>query len=173
MKIGKYNEEEFEREAILFYKPFLQRKLSKGDFVSYVLRTFTLADFLIPIALLAAAAAVGVIIPKINHFMFSEVVQDGNNSLLISTAVFMLCLAVSKLLLKTVHSVASSRVDVKMSFSVQSAMMMRMLSLPSGFSENTRPASCTTELRIWEIRAARCLKVLYRLSLRLCFRLYI
>ena len=133
VKIGKYNEEEFEREAILFYKPFPQRKLSKGDFVSYVLRTFTLADFLIPIALLAAAAAVGVIIPKINHFMFSEVVQDGNNSLLISTAVFMLCLAVSKLLLKTVHGVASSRVDVKMSFSVQSAMMMRMLSLPSGF----------------------------------------
>lgn len=133
VKIGKYNEEEFEIEAILFYKPFPQRKLRVRDFVSYVLHTFTAADFLIPIVLLSAAAMIGVLIPKINHFMFSVVVEDANASLLISTAVFMLCLAVSKLLLKTVHSVTSSRVDVKMSFSVQSAMMMRLLSLPSGF----------------------------------------
>lgn len=133
VQVGKKNEGLFELGAISFYKPLPQKELSVKDFVFYVLHTFTLADFLIPLVFLAAASAVGVFIPKLHRFMVSSVVQQGNPVLLLSTAIFLLCLATSKLLLKTVHGVTSSRMDVKMSLSVQSAMMMRILSLPSSF----------------------------------------
>ena len=133
IKVSKKNEDMFALEAICFYRPFPQKRMDAGDLIRYVVSTFTFADFFIPLALLAASVFIGIIIPKMNYYIFSEVIQDRSISLLMSSAFFLLCLSVSRMLLKTLHSVTGRRMSVKITFSVQSALMMRILSLPASF----------------------------------------
>lgn len=133
VKITDSNADMFDQDAVSFFRPLPQKKLSVRDCAAYMLRTFSFYDIFLTVALLAGAALLGMLLPKINYFMFSEVLQGGYMDLFATTLIFMICLSVSKLMLLAVQGEAASRVDVKMNVSVRSALMMRILSLPSAF----------------------------------------
>lgn len=133
VKVNKAQAQMFEREAVSFFCPFPQKKLKVTDCMIYLVQTFSLYDLLLSIALLAGAAALGILLPKINYFMLSQVLEEGYMDIFATTILFMICLSVSRLMLLAVQGEAASRVDVKMNIAVMSALMMRILSLPSLF----------------------------------------
>ena len=71
--------------------------------------------------------------PKINQLLFSTVIESESVRMLIAIAVFSICVSVSSLLFNSVNSLIFSRISTKISLSVQSATMMRVLSLPASF----------------------------------------
>lgn len=133
VKIKKAEEELFEADAMMFFRPLPQRELRPRDCAAYIMRSFSATDLIMAVLLLAAAALVGMLMPKINYFMLTEVLQSGYMNIFGTTVTFMLCLSVTKVILLMVQVEASKRVDVKLSTSVRSALMMRILSLPSSF----------------------------------------
>lgn len=142
METGKYvkincrNQELFEEEAIAFYKPLPLKKLGIPDLMRYILGTLSPADFVMTGALTLAVTFIGMLSPKLNNLLFSRVIEDGSTQVLLAITVFMVCVAVSSLLINSVKSLIMARINTKMSISVQAATISRVMSLPAAFFKN-------------------------------------
>lgn len=135
-KINGKNQELFEEEAIAFYKPLPLKKLGIPDLMRYILGTLSFADFAAAGALTLAATFIGMLAPKLNNLLFSRVIEDGSTQILFAITVFMVCAAISALMINSVKSLIMARINTKMSISVQAATISRVMSLPAGFFKN-------------------------------------
>ncbi len=131
--IDDRNEELFEKEAYAFYRPFPLKKLGIVDLAKYIVQVIEPVDYVLIILATLVVALVGLLTPRINLFLFRDVIDSGDVSLLAVTAVFLLCASWGGLLLGAAKSLISTRIDTKMSICVEAATMMRILSLPAGF----------------------------------------
>ena len=138
-KTGKYRRvnrktaELFEREAIAFYKPFPLSRMTGRDLFKFVLNQISVSDVVMLAAVMLAVTAVGMLTPKINDLLFSDVLASGSGKALGGIAVFMISVTVSSLLFVAVRALLISRIGIKLNLSVEAATMMRLLSLPAGF----------------------------------------
>ncbi len=133
VKVNQKNEGDFEVNAVAFYKPFPLKKLSIPDLMKYVLSTLSAADLILFALSALVATAVGLMTPKLQNFIFSTVIDVGSIRLLTSVAIFLICVSVSQLILGGARDLLTARMNTKMSIYVQSATMMRVMSLPPSF----------------------------------------
>ncbi|RKI39396.1 NHLP bacteriocin export ABC transporter permease/ATPase subunit [bacterium D16-51] len=132
-RVNHRNEEYFEEEAICFYKPLPLRKVSYGDFFKYALNTLSAWDVAFVAAAVLVVTLVGLLPAKLNYIIFSLVIPSGSIGLLYAMAWVMICVLGASVLLGAVKTLCMARIKAKMGMSVQSAVMMRVLSLPASF----------------------------------------
>lgn len=132
-KVNRKNEELFEAEAIAFYKPFPLKKMGIGELFLYILQTLSIADYLLFGLASLAVTFVGMITPRLNSIIFSDIVEKGNLRILLAMTVFLVCVSLSTLILSAVKELLLARINTKLDVSVQAATMMRILSLPADF----------------------------------------
>ena len=133
VRISGSNEKLFSEDAIAFYRPFPTKSLTMKDLVGYIFKNIdrpALISFLI-FALIASM--VGMLIPWINRMLFSDIASIKNMSALVAIGVFLVCVSLSSLIFGTVQELFLCRITQKLNLSIESATMMRILSLPSGF----------------------------------------
>ncbi|MBQ1525722.1 MAG: ATP-binding cassette domain-containing protein [Lachnospiraceae bacterium] len=133
VRVGKENESLFERRCYCFYRPFPLKKLTIPDLLKYIRSIMTPADTAMVMAVTLMVTLTGLLVPRLNYFLFDRVVSENSLSLLASTGVFLLCVSVASLLLNAAKAMISSRVDTRMNLCVEAATMMRILSLPASF----------------------------------------
>lgn len=133
VKISSKNEDLFEDEAITFYKPFPMQKLTVPVLLRYILGIMSVSDFILVGLGTLAVTLVGMLTPRLNNLLMGDVVESGSVRLLTSIVIFMVCVSIASLLLSSVKSLLTSRINTKMNLTVQAATMMRVLSLPAGF----------------------------------------
>lgn len=133
VKVDKVNEGLFDRDAYVFYKPFPLKKLTVIDLMKYIVSILEPADYVTVILASLLVMLVGLLMPRLNYFLFDSVVREGSMSLLVSTGVFLLCVSVGSLILNSAKSLITARIDTRMSLCVEAATMMRILSLPASF----------------------------------------
>ena len=133
MRVNHRNEDLFEEEAICFYNPLPLCKVSYGDFFKYALNTLSAWDVAFVAAAVFVVTLVGLLPAKLNYIIFSLVIPSGSIRLLYAMAWFMICVLGASVLLGAVKTLCMARITAKMGMSVQSAVMMRVLSLPSSF----------------------------------------
>ena len=131
--VSEKNGELFEKEAYAFYRPFPLKKLGLIDLARYILGILELSDYILVVLATLIVTLSGMLTPRINYFLFSKVIDNPSMSLLLSTGIFLLCAQVGSLMLGAAKSLVSTRIDTKMSISVEAATMMRILSLPAAF----------------------------------------
>ena len=133
VKVNSKTENIISEEAILFYEPFPLKKLNTVELLKYAANRITKND----IALLALASLavtlIGMLVPALNKWLFSTVVNSGSYTMLAAMAVFMICVEVSMLLFEIIKEILTSSINTKISLSVEAAAMMRVLSLPPNF----------------------------------------
>ena len=132
-KLSAKNESLFEQEAICFYKPFPLKKLTLPDLARYILELVSTADLVLIGLAGLAVSLLGMLTPKLNSLLMGTVVNSGEVRLLAAIAIFMVCASVSQMLMQSVNSLLTGRINTKLTISVQAATMMRMLSLPPDF----------------------------------------
>ena len=145
-KINKKNESLFEEDAICFYKPLPLRKINTFDLVKYAFSTININEIVFTIVLMAIVTLVGLLVPKINYFLINYVVEDKSINLLLMTLSFLLCVNIGNLLFNTCKNILDSRINSKMSISIQAATMMRVLSLPANFFREYSSGDLTTRV---------------------------
>lgn len=133
VSVNSSNAGQFAKEAICFYKPLPLRAIGIPDLLLYLKGCLGFGDFAMILGLSLLATSVGMMMPGVTKILTSFVMESGNVSLLWGTAVFMVCIAVSGRLLDTANNLAQTRLQTKTSIPVDSAMMMRLLSLPAPF----------------------------------------
>ena len=136
IKVSRKNEGLFELEGIAFYKPFPLKKIGIPSLLKYVLETLSLADLVLFGIASLAAILVGMLSPKINHIIFSDVIGNESMQLFFAITVFLVCVSVSLLLLGVLKSLLMARINTKISLAVEAATMMRVMSLPPSFFKN-------------------------------------
>lgn len=132
-RISRKNEGLFEREAIAFYKPFPLKKIGIPSLMKYIMGTLSSADLILFVLSTLAATLVGMLLPKINHIIFSDVVENQSMQLFFAITVFLVCVSFSTILIGVMKSLLMARINTKISLSVEAATMMRVMSLPPSF----------------------------------------
>ena len=133
MKLNSTTEKLIDEEAICFYRPLPQKKLTIKDLLIYMKRCITFSDIVMIVAATASVSLVGLLMPRLTALLTGAVLHSGRYDALISIALCMLCVSFSSQLLSSVSSFINTRLNTKTSLGVQASMMMRIMSLPANF----------------------------------------
>jgi len=133
VKLRRKNAGNIENEAIAFYKPFPLTKLTMGDLLKYIIRLISIGDIVMLILSMLVVTSVGMLVPRLNNLLFSDVIESGSVRMLLGIGIYMVSVTISRTLFSTVQSMMSTRITLRLSMAVESAAMMRILSLPPSF----------------------------------------
>ena len=132
-RLNRQTERLFETKAYLFYKPFPQKKLSVMSLMKYAFGTLKVIDFVMIAAATLIVTLIGLIGPHINKLLFSSVLESERVRVLLAIAIFSICVSISTALFSAIKALINARISTKMSVCVQSATIMRIMSLPTEF----------------------------------------
>lgn len=131
--LNKKTEKLIDKEAIAFYKPFPSTKIGIPGLLRYIVENLRPADIALVVIGTIAVTLIGLLTPKLNEMLFSDVIASGSIKALVAIAVFIVCVSLSSLMLGTVKDLLMTRLTTRLSLSVEAATMMRILSLPANF----------------------------------------
>ena len=124
---------QIKRDAYCFYRPLPQKKISIAALVRYILGSLYVSDFLIIAAVTLAVTLIGFLTPRLTNLLFGPVLERKNIAVLAAMAIFMICAGVSRIVISTARDLISACVETRVQLNVESAAMMRVLSLPPDF----------------------------------------
>ena len=133
IRLNRKSEQLLDKEAVCFYEPLPLKALGMADLMKFMLQQLSLADIVLYLVLMGASAALGLLSPMFTKWLFGNVLESGSLQLLIVLAVFMVCFTVSSLCFGAFQGLINSRIGIKQSIAVQSAVMNRIMSLPPSF----------------------------------------
>ena len=131
--LNRKTQDMIEKEAIAFYKPFPLKKMNVGSLIGYIIQQIAPADIALLVLSMLAVTGLGMLTPRLNNLLFSDVLASGSGQALLGMAIFMISVGISGLLFSSVEALLSTRIGSKLSLSVEAATMMRILSLPADF----------------------------------------
>ena len=133
IRINRKNSKELERDAVCFYRPLPQKKMSIRDLLLFMMKSLSLSDILILLGITLMVTLVGLLTPRIYMLLTGPIYQSSRDDMLLSTAVFILSAMITTALISVSRTLMLNRLQVKTDISVQAANMMRVLNLPANF----------------------------------------
>ena len=133
VRLNKDTASRLKEEAFCFYKPLPLGRMTVRDLFGYIWGTLSAFDYMFLLCVTLAVTLLGLISPAITQLLYSYIVPSGQISLLLSLAVMLTGTEVSAALVGIVRQLALSRMETKLSVSVEAAVMARVLSLPASF----------------------------------------
>ena len=133
IRVNKKTAALFAEEAIAFYVPFPSEKMQIRDLVHYMIKCVSPADIGVIVFLMLLTALLGLIGPAVNKWLFSAVILSDTIRPLVMTAIFLLCLTASQMVINLIKLLATARINTKLQLSVEAATMARILTLPLSF----------------------------------------
>ncbi len=133
MRLNSSTEDLFEQEAVCFYRPLPQRKIGIRDLLIYMGECLEFDDILQLVLMTLAATVIGMILPSVTKIMTGYVAESDNVNLLAGTSIFMVCAGISSQIMSACRALMMSRVQTKISVSVEASVMMRIMNLPASF----------------------------------------
>ena len=124
---------QFDADAVCFYRPLPLKKLGIPDLIVYLKNCLNAGDYVMLVGLTLLVTLLGMLVPNITRALTGFVLQSGSTSLLLGTAIFMVCALISTQMISAVRELMMSRIQIKTSLSVEAAMMMRVMNLPASF----------------------------------------
>ena len=129
----------FDTEALCFYAPLPQKKLSIPDLLVYMKNCITFSDFAMVAGATLAVTLVGLLLPQISRALTGPVLTSGRHDALVAIAVFILCVLITQQLLSSAKEMIQAKLNSKVALGVEASMMMRLLSLPASFFRKYSP----------------------------------
>lgn len=139
VRVNSRTAENIEGQGIVLYKPLPQKQLGVRDLIRYMRNSLAASDLTMVLMATFAVTLIGLVMPRLVKALTGPVLQSGSTRALIGIAICMVCVSASSQLMTSVRGLAVSRLDLKTSVAVQSAMMMRIMSLPASFFRQYSP----------------------------------
>ena len=132
-ELNRHTAEQFDRDAICFYRPLPLKKLGIPDLIDYMRKCLSSGDLIFIVVLTFFSQLIGLLLPSITRLLTGTVLDSGSGIFLMGTAVFMIATIISRKLIETVREMMMNRLETKTDLSVEAAIMMRILNLPANF----------------------------------------
>lgn len=124
---------ELKPEAIMLYRPLPNEKITLSKLVLFGLSRVYRSD-IIHVALLAVIGVLtGLFIPYLNQLIFDRFIPLGDSEALIQIGAVILSCSVGNIAFTVVKNLSAFRAMTSMEYSVQSAVIDRLFSLPESF----------------------------------------
>ena len=136
IRVTARNQDQFDAQAIAFYRVFPLTKINIPTLLRYIVRTIDRADYIMFGILTLIVVLIGLLMPRLNNLLVGLVAESASRKLLVSMSAFMACVSVSSLMFGAAKSLMMSRIKLRMNLSVQAATMARILALPASFFKN-------------------------------------
>lgn len=136
-----------ETQAVCFYKPFPQKKLTLPLLLRYAQNCVPLSTRSLLMAMTLVTTLVGMLSPKITYLIFSQVITGGSMQLYWSVLLFSVCISVSTILFDSIKTLINGRISTQISLGIQAATMARVLSLPPAFFQKYSAGELTTKIQ--------------------------
>ena len=138
---------ELSAEALCFYKPFPQKSIGIKEVVKYVISLLRPRDYVWMIALTGVVTLVQTIGPRITRIVYDQRFLDrGNRMMLISFILVMLLSEMSRQMFDLLKTIFSQNIQSQLNLQVESAAMMRILSLPISFFSRFNSGELTSRV---------------------------
>ncbi len=133
--VNRWNEKKISSEAVALYKPFPVGPVTLRSLIRYILENIRIFDILMYFLFLSMETSLGVLLVDVVEALFSDdlLSYEMPQTLVIVLGVFTVVSIIFKVTWGQIYSFIESRIETQMRFSVSSAAMMRMLSLPPSF----------------------------------------
>ena len=144
VRINSRNAGNFDIEGYCFYRPLPQRAIGISDLLIYMKNCINLSDVVMLIIATAAVALTGLFIPQITKILTGPVISSRRADVLAASAVCIVCISLSTQLISSIRELVQQRIGIKTGMGVQSAVMMRLMSLPASFFRSYSPGELRT-----------------------------
>lgn len=131
--VTKKNENLFEDEAIYFYNSLPQESINVKSLYKFAFKSISVRDIVSMVIMALLIALIGLAGPYITKFLIGYVTQIQSISLLLSSVFFLVGITLSKVLFSLYKDLVFNKVLLKVTLAIDSATMMRILSLPVSF----------------------------------------
>ncbi len=121
------------KDAYCFYHPFPQTKLSIPMLFRYILVCLHVSDIALITGVTLLTTLVSNFLPDLTNLLYGAVLDSANVSVLSAMAVFMICVRLSNIVIRAGSGLISGCVQTRLQLNIESAAMMRVLSLPPQF----------------------------------------
>ena len=145
IRVTARNEDQFSEDAICFYKPFPNKKLGVAALSVYIFDCIPISSRVMLIVSALITSLVGMISPEITNILFSDVLESESIRLLVSIALFSICVSVSTVLFSSVKNLLNTRIATQTGIAVEAATMSRILSLPVKFFKKYSAGELSTK----------------------------
>ena len=147
VKLSKENADLFEKEAICLYKPFPLEEMNTKELWKNFISVLSKRDLILFGAFTLAAMLLGTLIPVLYNFVFKYIINDNSIRPLISVSVFLVSIVLSISLINSAKNLVGRRIADKLRVNVESAIMIRILSLPAGFFKKHSSGELASKLQ--------------------------
>lgn len=165
------HEDEYESEAICFYKPFPLRKITMADVLKYAAATISRVDIAVIVIFTLIITAVNSIVPTLTNMLLQTVGENRSIQYLTSIFVFFACTSISAILFGIAKKMVIGRIENRMVLKVNAATMMRLLSLPTDFYREYSAGELSERVESMDALCEHCLEALLDTGLYAIFSL--
>jgi len=135
------------QDALCFYRSFPLRKLGARDLLVYIAKSLSLSELALVFLAAFLATGLGLLLPRLSLMLFGPVLGSGASGLLVPVASAMAGVILSMTLITTARMLLLSQIQTRLDLMVQSAAMMRVLSLPASFFKGYNAGELTSRVR--------------------------
>ena len=148
-KINKKNAALLDQDAICFYMPLPSKKLEIIDLLLFMKRSLLFNDVLFMMLCTLLVTLVSMLLPRITKVLTGPILSGSKPSAVVNIAIAMVCVTISYQIFESIRILLRSRIEIKISLNVQSAMMMRLMSLPPSFFRKYNPGElCSRSMAV-------------------------
>lgn len=139
--------ERFEQTAYCFYRPLENKSISIPEFLRFLLSAFQSADLVCLLLISFFVGLIGLIMPKINQFIFNMVIPSGTSDELFGIGVLIGGTVLIAALFGLVRSIWISRIGNKLELLAQNAIWGRLMTLPADFFQKYDSGDLTQRVK--------------------------
>ncbi|GKU26672.1 ATP-binding cassette domain-containing protein [Clostridium folliculivorans] len=123
----------FENEAFCFCKSLPHSAINISDLINYTLKSVPLPKYIMLLLSYLVVTSLGLVLPKMNQFIFSNVIPNNSFKILLSAACVLVGISFSTILFSIISRSILCNIRTIISVSTQNALIDRILSLPVSF----------------------------------------
>lgn len=132
-KVDRKSAKEIGEEAICFYQPFPLKKMQMMDLLRYLFHQLHVRDYVFMFGMAALTTVLGMVTPKVSRYLYGEVLEYGSQALLMAAVMTLFFVTMASSFITLIKGILHTNIVTKMNLAVESAVMMRVLSLPADF----------------------------------------
>ncbi len=136
IKINKVTAKNLNVDAFCFYNSFPLTSLKIKDLIKFMISNISRADMVFILVTMLIMQILGMFIPAINNMIFNNLIPSGKDSLIIPIASLMLGATIGSVLIGITNGIVTNRFQSRLTLAVNSAIMIRLFSLPTSFFKN-------------------------------------
>lgn len=136
IKINKETAKNIKVDAFCFYKSFPLTALKIKDLLKFMISSVSKLDMIYILGTMLIGQLLAMLTPYITNVIYNVLIPSGKDSLIFPVASLMFGVTVTSMLISITQNLVMGRFQGRLTLSVNSAIMIRLFSLPTSFFKN-------------------------------------